>query len=57
MLLSANLDLQPGECPSIVTAQADGGQGPPIPLTVEWIGRLPSFDWITVIVAKLPMNY
>jgi hypothetical protein len=21
---------------------------------VEWIGRLPSFDWITVVIAKLP---
>ena len=54
MLLSANLDLQPGDGPSIVTAQAADGKGHTYPLAVEWIGRLPSFDWITVVIAKLP---
>ncbi len=54
MLLSANLDLQPGDGPSIVTAQADDGKGHTVPLNVEWVGRLPNFDWITVVVAKLP---
>ena len=54
MLLSANLDVQPGDGPSIVTAQADDGKGHTYPLPVEWIGRLPNFDWITVVIAKLP---
>jgi beta-glucanase (GH16 family) len=54
MLFSANLDLQPGEGPEIVTAQADDGNGHLYPLDVEWIGRLPNFDWITVVIAKLP---
>jgi len=54
MLLSANLDLQPGYGPSIVAAQADDGKGHTYPLAVEWVGRLPSFDWITVVIAKLP---
>ena len=54
MLLSANLDLQPGDGPSIVAAQADDGKGNTYPLTVEWVGRLPNFDWITAIVARLP---
>ena len=54
MLLSANLDLQPGDGPSIVTAQADDGKGHTYQLEVEWVGRLPSFDWITVVIAKLP---
>jgi len=54
MLLSANLDLQPGDGPSIVAAQADDGRGHTYPLEVEWVGRLPSFDWITVVIAKLP---
>src|SRR5260370_42576087 len=54
MLLSANLDLQPGDGPSTVTAQADDGKGHTFPLIVEWVGRLPSFDWITVVIAKLP---
>jgi hypothetical protein len=54
MLLSANLDLQPGDGTSIVTVQADNGNGSPYQLTVEWIGRLPGLDWITVVIAKLP---
>ena len=54
MLLSANLDLQSGDGPAIVTAQADDGKGHTYPLAVEYIGRLPSFDWITVVIAKLP---
>jgi beta-glucanase (GH16 family) len=54
MLLSANLDLQPGDGPSIVSAQADDGKGHTYPLAVEWVGRLPSFDWITVVIAKFP---
>jgi beta-glucanase (GH16 family) len=54
ILLSANLDLQPGDGPSTVTAQADDGKGHTFPLIVEWVGRLPSFDWITVVITKLP---
>jgi beta-glucanase (GH16 family) len=56
MLLSANLDLQPGDGPSIVAAQADDGNGHSFPLVVEWVGRLPNFDWITVVIAKLPVE-
>jgi beta-glucanase (GH16 family) len=54
MVLAANLDLQPGDGPSTVTAQADDGKGHTFPLNVEWVGRLPNFDWITVVIAKLP---
>jgi beta-glucanase (GH16 family) len=54
MLLSANLDLQPGDGPAIVAAQADDGKGNTYPLAVEWVGRLPNLDWITEIVARLP---
>lgn len=54
MLLAANLDLQPGDGPAIVAAQADDGKGNTYPLTVEWVGRLPNFDWITAIVFRLP---
>jgi len=54
LLLAANLDLQPGDSPAIVAVQADDGKGNTYPLTVEWVGRLPDFDWITAIVARLP---
>ena len=54
MLLTANLDLLPGDGPSIVTAQADDGQGHTYSLTVEYVGKIPSFDWITEVIVKLP---
>jgi len=54
MLLAANLDLEPGDGPSIVTAQADDGRGHTYPLAVEWIGRLENLNWVTVVIAKLP---
>jgi beta-glucanase (GH16 family) len=54
MLFSANLDLRPEDGPSTVTVQADDGKGNIFPLIVEWVGRLPNFDWITVVIAKLP---
>jgi len=54
MLLCANLDLQPGEGPEIATVSADDGKGHNYSLIVEWIGRLDGFDWITVIIARLP---
>jgi len=54
MLLVANLDLAPGDGPSVVAVQADDGQGNTSPLTVEWVGRLPDLDWITMVVARLP---
>ena len=54
MLLAANLDLQPGDGPEIVAAQAEDASGHIYPLTVEWVGRLPGLDWITVVIAKIP---
>ncbi len=54
MLLSANLDLRPGDGPEVVKVQANYGNGQLYTLTVEWVGRLPSLDWITVVIARLP---
>jgi hypothetical protein len=54
MLLVANADLQPGDPTSIISAQADDGQGHTYPLSVEDIGRLPDLDWITQLVARFP---
>jgi beta-glucanase (GH16 family) len=54
MLLTANLDLEPGDGTNIVAVHADDDTGHNYDLPVEWIGRLPDLDWITVVVAKLP---
>ena len=54
MLLVANLDLLPGDDASVVTAQAQDSQGNIFPLTVENVAKIPSFDWITEVVVRLP---
>ncbi|HXM34898.1 MAG TPA: glycoside hydrolase family 16 protein [Pyrinomonadaceae bacterium] len=50
MLLVANIDLLPGDDASVVTAQAQGN----IPLKVEAVVKVPSFDWITEVIVRLP---
>jgi hypothetical protein len=54
MLLVANLDLLPGDDASVVTAQAQDSQSNIFPLTVENVVKVPSFDWITEVVVRLP---
>jgi hypothetical protein len=54
MLFAANVDLMPGETISIITAQAEDAQHRVFPLTVEFIGKVPGFDWLTQINLKLP---
>jgi beta-glucanase (GH16 family) len=53
-LFVANLDLMPGDDASVVTAQAEDSQGNIFPLTVEAVGRVPQFDWMTEVIVKLP---
>lgn len=53
-LFVANLDLLPGDSASVVMAQAEDSQGHVFPLTVEAVGRVPQFDWITEVIVKLP---
>jgi beta-glucanase (GH16 family) len=54
MLLVANIDLLPGDDASVVTAEAQDGQGNSFPLTVENVVKVPSFEWITQVVVRLP---
>jgi len=53
-LLATNFDLMPGDTTSIVSAQAQGPSGTIYPLSVEYVGRVPEFDWITQVVVRLP---
>jgi len=53
MLLVANVDLQPGDGTSVVTAEARA-QGQSYPLIVEAVEKVPNFEWITQVVVKLP---
>lgn len=54
MLFATGLKLAPGEDATAVTAVAEDPQGGVHPLTVEFVGAVPSFNWLTQVVVKLP---
>lgn len=53
-VFAINLDLNPGEDLSVVTAQAEDSQHVIHPLTVEFVGKVPNLNWLTQINLKLP---
>ena len=56
MLFVKNVELQPGETAAAVTARAEDAALNVFPLTVEFVGRVPNFDWVTQVVVQLPSN-
>ena len=54
MLLGANVELLAGDTTAIVTSQAQDSQGNVYPLSVEYIGKVAQFEWITQVIVKLP---
>ena len=56
MFFVTNLDLAPNENSSDVVAQAHDGANNVFPLTVEFVGKVPGFDWLTQVVVRLPDN-
>ena len=56
MLFGMNMQLMAGENSSAVTARAEDAALNVYPLTVEFVGQVPGFDWLTQIVARLPDN-
>ena len=54
MLLATNFDLRPGDTTAIVSATAQDSLGNTHPLSVEYVGRVPQFDWITQVIVRLP---
>ena len=55
-LFVMNLDLLPGENSSAVTARAEDAALNVFPLTVEFVGKVAGFDWLTQVVVRLPDN-
>ena len=55
MFFVTNLNLAPNENSSAVVAQAHDGANV-FPLTVEFVGKVPDFDWLTQVVVRLPDN-
>ena len=56
VLFAINLDLLPGEDKSAVTARAEDAALNLYPLTVEFVGEVPGFAWLTQVVVVLPNN-
>jgi uncharacterized protein (TIGR03437 family) len=56
MLFGVNLDLLPGEDRSAVTARAEDAAMNLYPLEVEFVGKVPNFDWLNQVVVILPGN-
>ncbi len=54
MLFAMNLDLLPNEDSSALTARAADAQMMVHPLTVELVGKVPGFAWLTEVVVILP---
>src|SRR6185369_11839932 len=53
-LYATGLELMPGESISVVTAQAEDSAHNIHPLTVEYVGKVPNFDWLTQVIVRLP---
>jgi uncharacterized protein (TIGR03437 family) len=54
MLFAVGLELMPGEDASVVTVQAEDSEHKIYPFTVEYVGKVPDFDWLTQVNVRLP---
>ena len=53
-LFATGLELLTGEDISVVTAQAEDAGHKTYPLRVEYLAKVPGFDWLTQVVIRLP---
>jgi hypothetical protein len=56
MLFARNVELLPGEDATAVRAEAEDGAGARYPLTVEYVGPVPGFEWMSSVVVRLNDN-
>ena len=56
MLFATNLSLESGETAASITADAEDANHIHYPLTVEYVGTVPSFGWMTAVVMRLNDN-
>ena len=54
MLFAMNLQLQPNETASAVTADAEDAQHSLHPMTVEYVGPVPNNPWVSSVVIRVP---
>ena len=53
MIFAMNLELLPGENLSIIAADAEDASHQVYPLTVEYVGKVSGFDWLSCLVIRL----
>jgi uncharacterized protein (TIGR03437 family) len=53
-LFATDVDLSPADGASAVTARAEDSQNRIYTLAVEYVGKVPGFDWLTQIIVRLP---
>ena len=53
-LFATDVELGQGDSISSITAQAEDSQHNVYPMTVEYVGRVPNFDWLIQVVVKMP---
>lgn len=56
MLFAMNLQLQPGETATAVTAEAESADHSLYSLTVEYIGPVPNNPWASSVIIRVPEN-
>ena len=56
ILFATNLNLLQGDTAASVTADAEDGNHIHYPLTVEYIGSVPNFSWMTAVTVRLNDN-
>ncbi len=53
-LFAVGLGLMPDEDNSVVTAEAEDSAHKIFPLTIEYVGKVANFDWLTQVNVRLP---
>src|SRR2546423_775499 len=56
VVFAMNLELQPGEDLSAVTADAEDGAHRHYDLAVEYVGAVPGHEWMTAVILRLNDN-
>jgi hypothetical protein len=57
LLFARNLDLLPGEDASAVRAEAEDATHTRYPLIVEYVGKVPGFDWLSSVIVRVHDNW
>jgi hypothetical protein len=54
VLFLSGVELSPGESLSAVTVQAEDAGHVIYPMTIEYVGKVPNFDWLTQVIVRPP---